>query len=184
MSAPESLVLREIKHSDSPTGLSLGSEEFVLLKTFLRKHAKEFHSANIAKTYVLVPDNGDRPKIWGYISLMCSQITLNGAHDLEDCQAANNYRNLPAIKIARIATDKTIQGCGYGSAMVEVAISIALNDIMPKVGCRFLIVDAKKFAIKFYEQVGFTMLDTEKNRNAEHPLMFIDLHKLVPEIAR
>ena len=177
MSAPESLIVREIDSADAAGKLSLGNAEFTPLKTFLRKRAKSFHRSNVAKTYVLVPMEG-AARIWGYITLMCSQITLDGAHSLDDCESADQYKNLPAIKIVRIATDQEIQGQGYGAALVELAISISLEDIMPKVGCRFLIVDAKRFAVKFYEKIGFTILDTPKNRAAKQPLMFIDLHKL------
>ena len=49
---------------------------------------------------------------------------------------------------------------------------------MPNVGCRFLIADAKTRAIDFYNRTGFTMLDTEKNKNSKHPVMFMDVHKL------
>ncbi len=97
---------------------------------------------------------------------------------MEDCKSACMYENLPAIKIVRLAVDKGIKKLGYGSSLVALAISIALDDIMPRVGCRFLITDAKTESVRFYEKTGFTLLNTEQNKSAEHPLMFIDLHKL------
>lgn len=177
MGIPKRLALRPIRPDDSVTGLSLGRAELTPLKTFLHRQSINFHQSNIAKTYVLVPLQ-DTPRVWGYITLMCSQITLDGAHSIEDCQAACKYENLPAVKIARMAVDRQIQGRRYGRALVELAVSIALDEIMPKIGCRFLIVDAKPGAVEFYERTGFTLLDTEKNRSSQHPLMFMDLHKL------
>ena len=48
---------------------------------------------------------------------------------------------------------------------------------MPYVGCRFLVVDAKRDSIIFYQKAGFTLLNTASNQRDEHPLMFFDLYK-------
>lgn len=177
MDLPEQLALREIDPGDHVTGLSLGDSELTPLKTFLRKYAKDFHRVNVARTYVLVPAKGD-PRVWGYLTLMCSEIKLGNSHRVDDCEAANRYSDFPAVKIARIAVDQRIRGRGYGEAMVQFAISITKRDVMPRVGCRFLVAEAKLGAIGFYERVGFTPLDTEKNRRRPLPVVFLDLHKL------
>lgn len=177
MSPPEQLILREIQAGDRVTGLSLGDKETTPLKTFLRKCAKDFHQANVARTYVLIPDDEDTT-IWGYITLMCSEIKLGNTHTLDDCEAANRYNDFPAVKIARLAIDHRIRGRGYGDALVQFAISIARQDIMPRIGCRFLVAESKVGALSFYKRIGFTMLDTEKNKQRRLPVVFIDLHKL------
>lgn len=46
---------------------------------------------------------------------------------------------------------------------------------MTRVGCRFLITDAKKKAIPFYEKQEMQLLETDVNRAKENPIMFIDL---------
>ena len=177
MTIPDRLILREIQAGDRVTGLSLGEKEAAPLKTFLRKCAKEFHRANVARTYVLVSEDGD-PRVWGYITLMCSEIKLGNAHTLEDCEAANRYNDFPAVKIARLAVDQRIRGRGYGDALVQFAISISLHDIMPRIGCRFLVAESKAGALSFYTRIGFTVLDTEQNKQRKLPVVFIDLHKL------
>lgn len=48
---------------------------------------------------------------------------------------------------------------------------------MPHVGCRFLVVDAKRDSVGFYQKSGFILLNTDSNYVDEHPLMFFDLHK-------
>jgi hypothetical protein len=53
-----------------------------------------------------------------------------------------------------------------------------MDKIMPNVGCRFLIVDSKQESIKFYEKLGFNLVNSEENREADNPMMFIDLHLL------
>lgn len=177
MDIPKQLTLREISPDDQVTGLSLGDAASTPLKTFLRKRAKEFHRVNVARTYVLVPEVGD-PRIWGYMTLMCSEIKLRNSHRIDDSEEANRYPDFPAVKIARLAVDQRVQGGGYGAAMVQFAISIAKQDVMPRVGCRFLIAEAKPGAMSFYEKVGFTLLDTTKNRSRPLPVVFLDLNKL------
>ncbi len=178
MAAPESLILRQIEPGDKTTGLSLGNRENVPLKTFLKKCALEFHQGDIAKTYVLVPPDEKTPRIWAYITFMCSEISLGDSYSLDDCIRASQYKIFPAMKIARLAVDSEVQGIGYGTALIDWAISLIKEDIMPWIGCRFVILDAKKPVVKFYERSGFTMLGTRMNRESKNPVMFIDLHKI------
>lgn len=88
------------------------------------------------------------------------------------------YDSYPAVKIARLAIDKEVKGNDLGTSLVDFSVSLVQDEIMPKIGCRFLVVDSKKDALEFYQKVGFTMLDTENNKHAEHPILFMDLHKL------
>jgi GNAT superfamily N-acetyltransferase len=85
----------------------------------------------------------------------------------------------PAVKIARLAIDLRHQGEGYGADIVSYCIAIIVKDVMPKVGCRFIVVDANKPAIDFYRKVGFTMVDTDANKALETPVMFLDLQRLL-----
>lgn len=56
------LYIRELQQADKSNGLSLGKQEYIPLKTFLKKAALEFHLDNVAKTYVLV-DQGAPSRI-------------------------------------------------------------------------------------------------------------------------
>lgn len=170
----DQLVLRELRDGDNVTKLSLGDKSFIPLKAFLKKNAKYYHKNNLAKTYVLAqPDNNI---VVGYLTLICSQIILeeDKRSDIQQYQ----FNEFPAIKIARLAIDKNFKDNGYGRDLVSMAIVIAEERIMPHVGCRFLVVDAKSTAIKFYEKNGFTLLDTKENIHSSHPVLFIDLNKL------
>lgn len=170
-------MLREIEPGDQVTGFSLGDAALTPLKTFLQKDAKDFHGANVARTYVLVTESG-APRVWGYVTLMCSEIKLGNSHCVDDCKGAARYKDFPAVKIARLAVDQRIRGRGYGESMVQFSISIAKQDVMPRIGCRFMIAEAKLGAMTFYEKIGFTPLDTAKNRSRKLPVVFLDLHKL------
>lgn len=175
MPPSSALSIRAIEQDDNVNAFSAGTQEYLPLKTFLRNQAKEFHFSNIVKTYVAVDDQN---RVWGYTSLMCSDIELEDGYEVEDCEGANCYETLPAVKIARLAVDGKLRSKGLGTLLVEFSIAIAKDVIMLNVGCRFLVVDAKPAAVGFYQDnMGFTLLDTEENGNNEHPVMFIDLQQ-------
>jgi len=172
---PQSLQFRQIQPSDNTTKLSLGKKEYQPLKSFLRNCALDFHQNHIASTYVLVDEVA---RVWGYITLMCSEVTLGSGYSFGECPRANEYKIFPAVKVARLAVDKRLQGQGYGRLMIDWCVSMVKNDIMPIIGCRFLTVDAKRVSVPFYEKMGFNMLETPANIISEHPVMFIDLYKV------
>jgi len=151
----------------------LGKAEYVPLKTFLTKHAKSYHQENIAKTFVIVEQGIKSPSVLGYITLICSEIECAGNAAIE----TNKYSRSPAVKIARLAVHQDFQNNHYGKALVQWAIANVIENIMPNTGCRFLVVDSKKASVRYYEQ-RFTLLDTDSNRKSNHPVLFIDLHKL------
>lgn len=123
-------------------------------------------------------DETNRNRVYGYISIVCSEINIATTYDLDESLRVNKYKTFSAVKIARLAVDKALQGHGYGAQMVAWCLSLVKDRIMPLVGCRFLIVDAKADVVAFYTRIGFTILDTEENRQSQHPLMFLDLYKL------
>jgi len=172
--ASQDVVLREIRPEDPVSGLSLGDPQFTPLKTFLKKHARRYHTECLAKTYVYVTQ-GEQEKIVAYVSLICSQIEVSsGLPEVKEYE----YSDLPAVKVARLAVDSRNRGNDLGSKLVALATAIARNNVMPHVGCRFLVVDAKKDSVRFYEKCGFRLLDTPNNRKRSSPVMFLDLWKL------
>ncbi len=173
--------IRLIESNDNSKPFKSGSEEFAPLKTFLQKQAYDFHVANIARTYVAVRSGaktGDPDIVIAFIALVCSEVDIRNGYSVEDCPYANRYESLPAIKIARLAVDQRYRGQGIGPTLVSMAIALAMDVVSPNVGCRFIVTDAKEGAINFYQREGFTLLDTEENRVAETPVMFIDLMKM------
>lgn len=172
------LFLREIRLGDKTNKLSLGGESFVPLKIFLEKDAWQFHEENIAKTFVYVDSIDTVARVYGYVSLSCSAIELEDEQKLKNPARVNNYSAYPAVKIVRLAIDKSIRHQGYGKQLLDWSIAHVTDKIIPSVGCRFLIVDSKQESIRFYEKSGFTLVNSEENRDADNPMMFIDLHLL------
>lgn len=90
-----------------------------------------------------------------------------------------SYSSFPAVKIARLLVDSRYRGAPYGLGrlLVSLALGITKDEVCPAVGCRFVMVDAKKESVKFYEKCGFRALNTDENKERDIPVMFIDLLK-------
>ncbi|TXN03068.1 GNAT family N-acetyltransferase [Methylobacterium sp. WL103] len=169
--------VRQIEPGDRLTGLSLGAE-YTALKIFVQKHAKSFHSLGLAKTYAVF-DLDNNNKILAYVTLVCGEIQLeNGEHVIPDEEVDYRHKHFPAIKIARLAVDTRHRGLGIGEGLIDLSLGVAKGTVCPAVGCRFIVVDSKQGAINFYKKTGFTMINTEANRERAEPVMFIDLHKI------
>ncbi len=173
------LEIRKIEAGDIVTGLSLGDEDFVALKNYLRKDAKKHHEQSLARTYgVFMSDDPRRVK--AYITLVCGEIAAEDGNGLDHNELHYPYNHYPAVKIARLAVDTRLRALGLhiGTQLVDLAVGITKDQICPAVGCRFLVVDAKRKSVGFYERYGFTALNTPDNLARPEPVMFIDMHKL------
>lgn len=165
----------KLSRDHSVRGLSLGDQQYTPLKIFLEKHAKSYEDSSLSRTYVACED-GDT-KIRGYISIICGEIELHMDHEGEEVHFP--YTHYPAIKISRLAVDRRLRELDIGRSLVNVAIGTATEIVCPSVGCRFVVVDAKKPSVDFYSKCGFTMIDTPENRAKTEPVMFMDLLKAV-----
>lgn len=171
------LVIKKISLTDNFSKFSLGNPKFTALKTFLQKHAFDFHRYEIAKTFVLVNPDLSPQRVWGYISLMNSEIKLSESLRPNESSKATKYDIFPAVKIARLALDKSLHNQGIGRRILDWCITHVQDRVMPEVGCRFLVVDSKRESISFYKNGGFKLLERVNRPDDEHPLMYIDLYE-------
>lgn len=65
------------------------------------------------------------------------------------------YETVPAVKLAQLGVDRSFQGTGLGTSIVDDAIARARR-IAGQVGCRFMSVDARPGLEHWYAQIGFT----------------------------
>lgn len=86
------------------------------------------------------------------------------------------YAKLPAVKIARLATDKNYMGMGVGASMMVWIFRIVLN-MIGDVGCRVITVDAKKEAQEFYHHFSFRPVNSKSDK--ETVPMYIDIKSLI-----
>lgn len=175
----ESFELRLIEPGDNFTGFSVGESKFIPLKVFLTRHAKSYQVKSLARTYALF---NSASKVIAYITLVCGEVVIERGDTppVIDQEVDYKYLSYPSVKIARLAVDSRFRenGMRIGEKLVQLALGIAKEIVSTHVGCRFVFVDSKQSAVKFYEKIGFTTLDTEENRGREEPVMFIDLMKV------
>lgn len=162
---------------DQVSRFRMSEEDDRALQIFIRSHARKSAAANLTQTYVAKLE-GD-PRIIGYVSLMCAEVALEKTYALDDKTGADRFEYHPAVRIARLAVADGHRGQGVGTRLLEAAMGVVLVGIVPSAGCRFLILDAKRKSIPFYQQHGFRLLDTPENHAKANPLMFLDLRNLI-----
>jgi predicted N-acetyltransferase YhbS len=171
----------EAANLDQVSRFRMEDEEDEALQIFIRRDARKSAQANLTQTYVAKRD-GEK-KVIGYISIMCAEVALEKTYAIPDKIGADRYEYHPAVRIARLAVETAHSGAGLGRQLVETAIGVVLLSVVPAVGCRFMILDAKPKSIGFYRRMGFRLLDTEENRATPTPLMFMDLRNLIDAVA-
>jgi GNAT superfamily N-acetyltransferase len=84
------------------------------------------------------------------------------------------YKNIPAVKIGRLAVCAHEAGKKAGSYMMDFIKYWFKNG--NKTGCRFILVDAynKEKVIKFYQNNGFKFM-TSKDAKSSTRIMYFDL---------
>jgi GNAT superfamily N-acetyltransferase len=85
-----------------------------------------------------------------------------------------NYREWPAVKIARLAIRKEIQSRDIGTHLVNRLKTLFVCG--NRTGCRIMTVDAynKERVLGFYQKNGFQFL-TEKDKEKHTRSMWFDL---------
>ena len=168
------LELRLLEPGDSFAGFSLGDAAFNPLKTFLKRDAKKFAEQLLAQTYVFT----DGQRIVAFITLVCGEIAAENEVEIADLDGAEfRYDHYPAIKIARLAVSTRYRKNSLGQSLVDFSLG-RTKEVADIAGCRFVVVDAKRPSVGFYEKCGFRELDTDENRARSEPIMFIDLKKV------
>lgn len=176
------IAIKQIEPGDRLTGLSLGSPAFTPLKTFLQKHAQKYEAQSLSRTYGAF-QVGASAKILGYITLVCGEVVTGDDLLIQEPGLEYLYDHYPAVKIARLAVDRRVSRNGLGRELVKLALGQAKNVICPAVGCRFVVVDSKQESVGFYTRCGFTLLETQANKDRDAPIMWIDLNRVEIEAA-
>ena len=150
------------------------------LNDFLFNEAVPYRKELLATTFVMENDK----QTLGYYSLLNDSLQLKEEMFTSKSQFRKFLRELmpypkrhlktiPALKIGRLAIDKTYKGKGLGSVIMANIISkcIKMNE---EQACRLITVDAYKQAIPFYQKMGFKFL-IEGDKDDATRLMFLDL---------
>ena len=154
------------------------------LNDFLFNEAVSYQKELLATTFVMENDK----QILGYYSLLNDSLQLKEEMFASKSQFRKFLRELmpypkrhlktiPALKIGRLAIDKTFKGKGLGSVIMANIISrcIKMNE---EQACRLITVDAYKQAVPFYQKMGFKFL-IEGDKDDTTRLMFLDLTSFI-----
>lgn len=172
---PSEVEIRLLGDDDSCGDLKLGDASLTPLKTFLQKRAKGFQRTDLARTFVVVEPG--RSLVYAYVTILCTQVRVDqvprpdGLNDFR-------YQDYPAIRLARLAVDHRLQGRGIGGRLMDFTLSLIVDEIVPRAGCRFLILDAKPGSVAFYKRKGFSEIGAIEDGGEHLTLMFVDLHRI------
>jgi GNAT superfamily N-acetyltransferase len=145
------------------------------LNNFLLNDAKSYLKSLLAVTYLL--QVGDETV--AYFSLSNDSLIKNYGEktiwNRINRFIPNNKRrrSYPAVKIGRLAVAKTHTGIGLGKRIILTIKNMYINEPR-RAGCRFLMVDAYRDALPFYEKNKFKFL-TEQDKNDDTRTMYFDL---------
>ena len=87
----------------------------------------------------------------GYMTLAMGSAGEKRQADLR----IDTYGPIPALVIARLATDERYERQGVGRYMISYAIGTARRMAMDT-GCRAVLADSAPDAVRFYEKMGFS----------------------------
>ncbi|MEX2108684.1 MAG: GNAT family N-acetyltransferase [Solirubrobacterales bacterium] len=120
-------------------------------------HARAAAGAGSARTYVVLDTEQDR--VVGYHALTVASIEHSEA--TERAQKGMPKHPIPAMLLARLAVDKTVQGKGIGAFLLKDAMNRALS-VAEQAGIRLMLVHAiNDEARAFYEHFGFEASPTD-----------------------
>ena len=125
------------------------------LNDYVKRYALQNLKKNVGVTVIAVPED-NRKRILGYYSVSMGQVEIKLLP--EDLAKGLPRYPVPAMRIGRLAVDRSTQGMGVGAALLRDALLRAV-ELSRKVGTCVVLVDAiDESAMKFYERYGFIPL--------------------------
>ncbi|MDQ1308182.1 MAG: hypothetical protein QG671_4016 [Actinomycetota bacterium] len=128
--------------------------------TWLREFAVAMQKKGTGRTFVWVREGDSRRRVVAYYTLAAHLIERE---HLTKKMGRGMPRQLPAVLLARLALDRSLQGQGLGGAVLAEAIDRVAN-ITTQLGARYLVVDALNTrAAAFYQRYGFTPVPDQQS---------------------
>ena len=137
-----------IARKHNRAGFDCGDAE---LNDFLTRYARQSHEQGGAKTFLAIRDD-DGKSILGFYSL--APATLSYARAPGIVRKGLAQHEVPGFRLARLATDRSVQGQGLGGTLLMVAGRRCLR-AAAEVGGVMLVIDAKNDrAARWYQSYG------------------------------
>lgn len=128
------------------------------LDIWLARHARAAAGSGSAKTYV-VTDRKQDGRVIGYHALTGASVKHQEATD-RAAKGMGQYE-IPAVLLARLAVDRSVQGRGVGALLLRDAMLRAVS-VSEEVGIRLLLAHALNDAARgFYMRFGFEESPTD-----------------------
>ena len=135
-------------------GLDCGTAS---MNRWLLDHARQSSSAGSARTYVVV--DAEQQRVVGYHALAAAAVSPADA--TIRARRGQPKHPIPAVLLARLAVDVSVQGRGLGAFLLRDAMTRALS-ASEQIGARVLLVHAlHEQARSFYERWGFERSPTD-----------------------
>ena len=120
----------------------------------------------------------------GYVSLLADKLEV-GEGEQVLIEEGIQYRSFPAVKIGLLAADERAKGAG--TQLLEWALVYIAAELSPKLGIRFVTVDAlydpdtEYDTAGYYRRFGFRLANTRDPEPREEPFrtMFLDIMPFV-----
>jgi GNAT superfamily N-acetyltransferase len=121
------------------------------LDAWLIEHARTAAAAGSARTYVVVDE--EQARVVGYHAIAVASLPHREAS--ERARRGMPRHPIPALLLARLAVDESVQGKGIGQFLLRDAIARAVS-VAEQAGIRLLLVHAVDDAARqFYERFEF-----------------------------
>jgi len=140
-------------HSLSGFDCGVGS-----LNVWLERHARTASAASSAQTLVVADESQDQ-RVVGYYALAVASITH--AEATERATKGMPRYDIPALLLARLAVDQSVQKRGIGAFLLRDAMTRAIA-VSEEAGVRLMLVYAiNQDARRLYERFGFEPSPTD-----------------------
>jgi GNAT superfamily N-acetyltransferase len=132
------------------------------LTAWFKQQAWRYEKQRLARTYVLVSVS-QSSLVGGYYSVSASQVAYETLPRDQTKKVPPRFL-IPSILIGKLAVHKSLQGKGFGAALLEHALQRALQSANT-IGVRFVLIDAiDDRARDIYLKHGFILLPDHVNR--------------------
>jgi len=133
------------------------------LNEFLKEDSFRYQGRKIANTFLITY----KEKVIGFFSLCTDALKLDVTEKSYYRLSKKPLPEYPAMKIARLAVDKSCQKKQLGRLIINIAVGFIKYQISDVVGCRFITVDSYSGAVGFYTKFGFAVNEHKKYKKKE-----------------
>lgn len=170
--------IRKLQKGETVKSFDCGDAD---LNDFILNEAPHYRKSLLAVTYVIIPrDAANADHIVAFFSLSNDTVSITNFTNKTEFNRFRKHRfvnekrlkTYPAVKVGRLGIDKTVQGKGFGSFLLEFIKTYFLDE--NKTGCRFITIDAYSDVVSFYLKNEFTPL-TADDIDAPTRLLYFDL---------